>query len=196
MVIGIMGGVGSGKSTVLDYLQKKYDALIIQSDLVAKEIMSKGHSVCEKVLRVFPEVDRDGSIDREKLAQIVFQDKEKLEILNRITHPGTVAEIQQRIENNSKKLIIVESALLVGSGIEKKCDELWFVYCEKEVRIHRLMESRGYSRQKAIDIINSQPSEEEYNFFADEYIDNTGSVESTQEQVDFAMNKEGCSFHV
>ena len=86
MVIGIMGGVGSGKSTVLDYLQKKYDALIIQSDLVAKEIMSKGHSVCEKVLRVFPEVDRDGSIDRDKLAQIVFQDKEKLQILNRITH--------------------------------------------------------------------------------------------------------------
>lgn len=192
MVIGIMGGIGSGKSTVLDYLEKKYDALIIQSDLVAKEIMSKGHSVCEKVLKVFPEVDRDGYIDRDKLSHIVFQDKEKLEILNQITHPGTIAEICQRIENNPKKLIIVESALLVGSGIEKKCDELWFIYCEKEERIHRLMKSRGYSRQKALDIINSQPSEEEYNFFADEYIDNTGSEERTQEQIDFAMNKEGC----
>lgn len=192
MIIGIMGGVGSGKSTVLEYLEKQYHACIIQSDLVAKEIMTKGHEVCSRVLKEFPDVNCNGNIDRNKLAEIVFHDEEKLKKLNSITHPGTILEIRKRISECSCSVIVVESALMIGSGIENDCDELWFIYCEKEERIARLMQSRGYSRQKAMDIISSQPSDEAYNCYADEFIDNTGSPENTQEQIDFVMNKDGC----
>lgn len=192
MVIGIMGGVGSGKSTVLEYLESQYDACVIQSDLVAREIMTKGHEVCRLVLEEFPDVNNNGNIDRDKLAEIVFHDEEKLKKLNHITHPGTIIEIQKRIKECSDSIIVVESALLIGSGIENDCDELWFIYCEKEERIARLIQSRGYSRQKAMDIINSQPSDEDYNFYADEFIDNTGSSEKTKEQIDLILTKEIC----
>lgn len=192
MIIGIMGGIGSGKSTVLDYLEKKYNAYVIQSDIVAKDIMKKGHSVCEAVLNAFPQVNADGDIDRQKLADIVFMDREKLKKLNSITHPDTILEIDRMTKSSQSEIIIIESALLIGSGIENKCDEIWFVFCEKEERINRLIKSRGYSRQRAIDIINSQPTDDEYNFYADEYIDNSDTPEKTREQIDFIMNRESC----
>lgn len=194
MVIGLMGGVGSGKSTVLDYLESNYNAYIIQSDYVAKEIMTPGYKVFEKLSECFPDaVDKDGVIT-EKLSQIVFNDKEKLKLLNSITHPGTIEEIIKRIKESTAEIIVVESALLIGSGLEEYCDEIWFVFCEKEKRIARLMESRGYSREKAEGIINNQPSDEEYNQFADEFIDNTYSVEMTKEKIDILLSMLPCSF--
>lgn len=194
MVIGLMGGIGSGKSTVLEYLEKNYNAQIIQSDHVAKEIMKPGHDVFHKIEQTFPEVIMENKINSEKLSQIVFSDKENLKILNSITHPGTVQEIIDRIKESNREIIVVESALLIGSGVEEYCDELWFVYCEREKRIERLMDSRGYSREKAEGIIQNQPTEDEYNIHADEFIDNTYSVEKTKEQIDLLLSMMPCSF--
>ena len=92
MIIGVMGGVGSGKSTVLSYLEKKYNALIIQSDKVAKEIMLPDNLVFEKIKKNFPKVIKDNKIDSNLLALEVFENKDKLEILNSITHPATINE--------------------------------------------------------------------------------------------------------
>lgn len=194
MVIGLMGGVGSGKSTVLDYLENNYNAYIIQSDHVAKEIMTPGYEVFEQISQHFPEAIDEGRIVAEKLSSIVFNDKDKLKLLNSITHPGTVTEIIKRIKGSNEDIIVVESALLIGSGLEQYCDELWFVFCEKEKRIARLMESRGYSREKADGIINNQPSDEEYHFQADEFIDNSYSFEKTKEQIDVLLSMQPCSF--
>ena len=194
MVIGLMGGIGSGKSTVLNYLEKNYNAYIIQSDYVAKEIMMPEHRIFEEVAKEFPEVIADGKINPEKLSEIVFQDKERLNILNSITHPGTVNEIIHRIQQNSSNIIVVESALLLNSGLEPYIDEIWFVFCELEKRISRLMNDRGYTRGKALDIIKNQPSDEEYNKSADEFIDNSYSVEKTQEQIDLLLSMTPCSF--
>ena len=117
MIIGIVGGVGCGKSTVLTYLKEKYNAYIIEADKVAKEIMEKGNEVYNKVIREFPEsLDKDDNIDRKKLAEIVFNDAKKLETLNNITHPGTIKEITDRINNSSNQLVIVESAILIVPG--------------------------------------------------------------------------------
>lgn len=194
MVIGLMGGIGSGKSTVLDYLEDRYDAYIIQSDHVAKEIMTPGFKVFEQIKKAFPEVIENEKINNEKLSSIVFNDKDKLNILNSITHPGTVEEILNRIKNSNKKIIVVESALLLGSGLESDCDELWYVYCEHNERVKRLVENRGYSVEKSEDIISNQPSDEEYNRFADEFIDNTYSVEKTREQIDMILSNNECWF--
>ena len=153
MVIGLMGGVGSGKSTVLDYLEENYGAYIIQSDHVAKEIMTPGFKVFDKLSKAFPEVIENGKISSEKLASIVFNDKDKLDTLNSITHPGTIEEILNRIEQSNNSIIVVE---------------------------------------KSEEIISNQPSDEEYNHFADEFIDNTFSVEKTREQIDMILSNKEC----
>lgn len=194
MVIGLMGGVGSGKSTVLNYLEDSYCAYIIQSDHVAKEIMEPGREAFKSIANIFPEVIIDGEINSQKLGEIVFNDRDKLKLLNSITHPATIKEIINRIDGSDNNIIVVESALLMGTGIEEKCDKIWFVYCEKEKRINRLMESRGYSREKAEGIINNQPLEEEYKAQSDEFIDNTYSVENTKAQIDALLSTLPCSF--
>ena len=193
MIIGIVGGVGCGKSTVLTYLKEKYNAYIIEADKVAKEIMEKGNEVYNKVIREFPEsLDKDDNIDRKKLAKIVFNDAKKLETLKNITHPGTIKEITDRINNSSNQLVIVESAILIGSGIDKMCDEIWYVYCDLEKRIKRLMDSRGYSEEKTRNVIMNQMSEEEFNRVSDEFIDNSNSEEETHEQIDFILSSQFC----
>ena len=183
MIIGVMGGVGSGKSTVLSYLEEKYNALIIQSDKVAKEIMLPGNLVFEKIKKNFPKVIKDNKIDSNLLALEVFGNKDKLEILNSITHPATINEIRKRMKQSDKSIIVIESAILLGTGLENDCNQLWYVYCNNDTRIERLMNSRGYSREKCLSVINNQPSEESYKLASDVVIDNSFSQENTKEQI-------------
>ena len=151
-----------------------------------------GFKVFDKLSKAFPEVIENGKISSEKLASIVFNNKDKLDTLNSITHPGTIEEILNRIEQSNNSIIVVESALLLGSGLEYHCDELWYVYCEHNERVNRLVENRGYSVEKSEEIISNQPSDEEYNHFADEFIDNTFSVEKTREQIDMILSNKEC----
>lgn len=192
MIIGVMGGVGSGKSTVLNYLENNYEANIIEADKVAKEVMLPGNDVYNEIVKTFPEVIVDNKINSKKLAEIVFNNKEQLEKLNSITHPGAVKEIVSRIKSSKNRIIVVESAILLGSGVEQYCDELWFVFCNRDTRIKRLMQTRGYSKEKCISVIESQPADEEYNKVADEFIDNSYSEENTREQIDLILNTSAC----
>lgn len=192
MIIGVMGGVGSGKSTVLNYLENNYEANIIEADKVAKEVMLPGNDVYNEIVKTFPEVIVDNKIDSKKLAEIVFNNKEQLEKLNSITHPGAVKEIVSRIKSSKNRIIVVESAILLGSGVEQYCDELWFVFCNRDTRIKRLIQTRGYSKEKCISVIESQPADEEYNKVADEFIDNSYSEENTREQIDLILNTSAC----
>lgn len=184
MVIGLMGGVGSGKSTVLNYLQEKYNAYIIQTDIIAKEIMEPGSQAFDEIKKEFPSVIIDEKIDSTKLAQIVFNDKVALNKLNSITHPATIKESINRIKESKNTYVVVESALLIGTGIETYCDELWFVYCDKETRIKRLIDSRGYSREKAESIILNQMSDEGFKKYSDAIIDNSDTEKYTYEQIE------------
>ena len=192
MIIGVMGGVGSGKSTVLNYLENNYEANIIEADKVAKEVMLPGNDVYNEIVKTFPEVIVDNKIDSKKLAEIVFNNKEQLEKLNSITHPGAVKEIVSRLKSSKNRIIVVESAILLGSGVEQYCDELWFVFCNRDTRIKRLIQTRGYSKEKCISVIESQPADEEYNKAADEFIDNSYSEENTREQIDLILNTSAC----
>lgn len=190
MILGITGGVGSGKSTVLEYLKTKYGAFIIQADLVARYIMEPGHEVYDKVVTNFPEIrlDENGVIDRSYFAGIVFHDSRKLKLLNSIVHPGVKAEIKSLIEKsrseNKDRLIVIEAALLIEDGYKEICDEIWYVFCEKEERIRRLMASRGYTREKAMDIMDSQMSDEEFKAHTDAFVDNTEDEKKTHRQID------------
>lgn len=195
MILGITGGVGSGKSTVLNYLENKHHAFIIEADAVAKYIMEPGHIVYEKVLEAFPELklDNNGFIDRAYFASIVFNDEDKLKLLNSIVHPGVKTEIKSLINKsqseNEHRLIVIEAALLIEDGYKAICDEIWYVYCEKENRIKRLMESRGYTREKSLEIMKNQMSEADFKKNTDAVIDNTNNEENTHKQIDELLDK-------
>lgn len=199
MVIGVTGGVGAGKSTVLKILEENYGAKMILSDDVAKELMEPGRTAYTAVVKAFgPEIlegqeKEPRCIDRAKLAKIVFADEEKLALLNSLTHPAVREEILARIAGYYKEdkdaLVVVEAALLIEAGYEDILDSLWVVYVEKEERIRRLMRDRGYSREKALSIMENQLSDEEFRAHADYLINNTGTIEETKAQIDEFFNQ-------
>ncbi|MBR2213283.1 MAG: dephospho-CoA kinase [Eubacterium sp.] len=192
MVIGVMGGIGSGKSEVLKYMQDKHNAVIIEADKIAHDILFNDEKVKAEVKKIFPEAFDGDEINSDKIADIAFNDPNKLDALNELTHPPTINEIIKQISNAITKYIVVESALFLGEEVADLTDELWFIYCDKKERIRRLVETRGYSKEKAVAIIANQPNDEDYNSAADEFIDNTGSFDKTIEQVDFALSTMEC----
>ena len=192
MVIGVMGGIGSGKSEVLKYMETKHNAVIIEADKIASQILDNDESVHSQAKKLFPEAFDGDVLDKSKLADIVFNDPNKLEALNSITHPPTINEIIRQITNAKTKYVVVESALFLGEEVSDLTDELWFIFCDKKERINRLVKTRGYSKEKAVAIISNQPNDEDYNSAADEFIDNTGSFDKTIEQIDFALATMEC----
>lgn len=188
-VIGVTGGVGSGKSVILSILEKEYGAQTILADLVAHDLMEPGAKSYMEIVETFGDsiLQEDGAIDRQKLGSIVFSDEKKLEQLNGITHPNVKEEIKRRIAKIRKKgeasMIVLEAALLIESGYEDIYDELWYIYVNRETRYERLKEGRGYTREKTDSIMNNQLSEEEFRAHAQVIIDNSYDIEQTKKQI-------------
>ena len=188
-IIGITGGVGSGKSEILNILKNDYQAKIIQSDHVAHELMVPGAKSYDAIDQAFGNeiLNEDQTINRPILGEIVFRDETKLSLLNSITHKNVDEEILSRIDQFEKEepegLLVIESALLVGAGYEKRFDQLWYIYTREEVRYERLKASRGYSDEKIKQMIEKQQKEEEFKSMASNIIDNSGDLEDTKAQI-------------
>ncbi len=189
-IIGITGGIGSGKSTVLNLLRDKYQAYIVEADRVAHDLMEPGQAAYEKIKAVFSETvfHADGTINRAALGQMVFQDTDRLKQLNEIVHPAVKAwirnEIEQQKQSGSCQLFVIEAALLIEDGYTAICDEIWYVYVEESIRIKRLMESRGYTEEKCRAVMKNQSDEAYYRQNTSAWIDNSLSFEDTEKQVD------------
>lgn len=182
--IGITGGVGAGKSTVLAFLEKECGAFVIQADKVGHLVMEPGEECYEPVIRLFGKeiIKNDKTIDRKMVSDVVFVQPEKLEKLNAIIHPAVKRYIRRSLEEQRERrreLCIVEAALLLEDNYQDFCDEVWYVHTDREIRITRLMESRGYTREKAENIIASQASEEFFRAHADYVIENNGNLGET-----------------
>ncbi len=187
-VIGITGGVGSGKSVVMNLLKEEYNAYLIFSDNVAHELMEIGGVNYNAIIETFQDItDKEGNIDRQKLGAIVFQDENELKKLNEITHPNVIKELQTRIkkvkEQNNYSFIALEAALLIEEKYKILYDELWYIYAEQEVRIKRLKEGRGYTREKSISMIESQRPEKDFLEKCDKTINNSFSIEETKKEL-------------
>ena len=185
LVIGITGGVGAGKSTVLNILKREYHAEIILTDLVAHELMQPGTACYEKLVAVLGTdvLAEDGTFDKVKLGQIMFNNKETMGTVNRIVHPAVREEVAGRIEASSRKRIVIESALLIEANFKPLCDEIWYVYVSTQERVKRLYEQRGYSEVKSYSIIYNQLSHEQFRRYCDRLIDNSSSREYTRRQI-------------
>ena len=190
MILGITGGIGAGKSTVLKILEEKYHFIIFDADSIAHELMMSKKAIYNKILKCFGNniLLPDGNIDRKKLGVIVFHDKLKLEQLNNIVHPAVISEILYRIETiqskNKEADFVIEAALLIESGCYKICDHLWYVYSNSKTRNCRLKKDRGYTDEKINSIVSNQLKKEEFLKYADDVIDNSFTLEETQAQIE------------
>ena len=188
-VIGITGGVGCGKSTVLKLLKENFNAYIIMADDVAKELMLPGEKAFLQVVEMFGEgiLLPDGTIDRAKLAEIIFNNPNKRMVLNSIVHPlvkSTIVEMITKLKiENVYDYVFVEAALLIEDHYDVFCDELWYIYTPLEQRTERLKQSRAYTDEKIAGIVKSQLSEEEFKDKCDAVIDNGGTLEFTLTQL-------------
>ena len=177
-VLGITGGIGAGKSLVLSIIDEEFDAYIVEADKLAHKLMLKGEEAYSQIIDTFGDeiLDPDSEqIDRSILGKLVLSDKEKLSRLNAIMHPAVKKYIIDDIklkEDAGTKLYVIEAALLIQDGYKSICDEIWYISSDREVRIQRLIESRGYSREKAEAFLLNQPSDEFFEINSDKIIKN------------------------
>lgn len=202
-IIGVTGGIGSGKSTVLDYLEANYGAKVIKADPIGNEVKLKGNRAYDPIVKLLGEdiLGDDGEIVKPLMAEKIFNDEELLVKTNQIIHPCVMDVIKERIQEFSKdentRLILVEAALLIQAGYLPILDGLWVVDSSQEVRIDRLIKTRGYSRQKCLDVISAQFTEDDYRVNVNQYINkskrtdfdfriflNDGMVENLYAQLD------------
>ena len=188
-IIGITGGIGAGKSTVLDYLREQFHAYVIQADQVGHQVMEPGEICYSQVSALFGEhiLKKDKTIDRKAVSDVVFGNEEKLKKLNGIIHPAVRQSVLEEIQLQKEKktaIVVVEAALLLEEHYEKFCDKVWYVHTDREIRISRLMENRGYSREKSESIISSQAPDEYFAKHADYIIRNNGDIKDTWLQVE------------
>lgn len=165
-VYGITGGAGTGKSEVIKMLQQNFGGCVIMSDEVARELMQKGNISYQLIVEYFGRdiLMDDGEIDRKKLADHVFNNKEALEKLNSMTHPYVKDGIRKLIAeaeaSGECRFVALESAILLECGYEDICDEFWYVYTKPEIRRQRMKETRNYSDEKVDSVMrNQQPDE-------------------------------------
>ena len=188
--IGITGGVGAGKSEIIDYLAKKPRILVKKADLLAKELTENDPDVREGLKSLAGEsiFGKDGKPDRDRMAEIIFKDPSFLEKVNDLIHPAVkkrILKIRDEAEVSGKfDIFFIEAALLIEDGYDKICDELWYIYADREIRIKRLTDFRGYSREKAENIINNQLSPEVFKKYCSRIIDNSGELKDSLREAD------------
>ena len=194
ITIGITGGVGAGKSTVLDFLEQEYQAYVMKADEIGHLVMEPGQSCYEPVIALFGKqvIKNDKTIDRRLVSDVVFSHPDMLEKLNHIIHPAVKEYIRRQLalkKEEGQRICVVEAALLLEDHYEEFCDTVWYIHTDSEIRIRRLMESRGYTREKSMSIIASQAPEEFFREHTDYVVTNNADLEDTWQQIREGIKK-------
>lgn len=194
-VIGITGGVGCGKSAVLDLLKEESKCVIYRADDIANELKLKGHPCYEKIVDILGEevLDPDGEINKRMMAIVIFSDPEKKRLVEAVLHPAVKTYINDKIaecrREGSYDYFFFEAALLIEAGYKQICDEIWYVYASIPTRSKRLMASRNYDLHKIESIMDSQLSDREFRKNCEYVIDNEGDLEQTRENIRSVLSK-------
>ena len=181
MIIGITGGIGAGKSRILQILKDEYGAFIIEADQVAKDLEKPGQEGLNGLTEMFGDeiLCPDGTLDKERFSKMIFGDPAVLAKVNALIHPLVWERIRQMSRQSRADLIVVEAALFDKKSREV-CDFLVCVDTDPEIRIQRLMENRGYSREKCLDIMEKQQNRESFVRLSDYVVHNNGTFDETK----------------
>ncbi len=189
LIVGLTGGIVSGKTTVAQILHG-LGAKIIDADKIGHQIMRPHQKVWKNIVQHFGEeiLADNQEIDRKKLGQIVFSNQNKLNLLNQITHPEIISEIKRMINQIKDKstrdtICIIDAPLLYEANIDYLVDRTIVVYLDYEKQIKRLYQRNGLSREEAVKRIKSQIPMEKKARMADYVIDNRLSIEQMKAQV-------------
>ena len=188
MILGITGGVGAGKSSVLAILEKEYNAKLILADEVGRELMQPGEANYVNIVNAFGKeiLNEDQTIDTKKLAATAFSNPLETLRLNAITHPNVRVRIEWMIKEIRDKepdaLIVIEAALLSEGHLIP-------IYTDEQTRIKRIMESRGYGKERCLQTIARQKSDAQFRAECRVVIDNSHSIEETKAQIERQMKK-------
>lgn len=188
--IGITGGVGAGKSRILEYIRQHYLSEIHLADELAHQVKEPGTECFRRLVELLGEevLDENGRIHKGRMAEKIFADPAILDGVNNIVHPAVRELILEKREQAQKRgdveLFFVEAALLIECGYGQIVDEMWYIYTREEIRRERLRKNRGYSEEKISQIMKAQLSEEEFRAGSTFVIDNSASPEESFRQID------------
>lgn len=188
MLLGLTGGIASGKSTVSQLLVK-HGALLVDADQVARDVVEPGQPALNEIVSFFGQavLNDNGTLNRATLGEIVFSDKEKLQKLESITHPAIRARMKEMFERYKKEqpdaIIIADIPLLYETKQTHLYEGIIVVYIPYDVQINRLMKRNGLTEEAAISRIKLQMNLEEKARLADYIIDNSGTLDETEEQI-------------
>lgn len=186
-VIGLTGGIGTGKSTVSKFLAE-LGAVVIDADKVGHEVFRPGTEGWDDVVATFGKevLNTAGEIDRKKLGAIVFNNPEALQKLNQIVHPRAYDLVKSRLDEYRQRgagVVVVEVILLIEAGWTDLVDEVWVVVASEDTVVKRLKQQRGMSEEEILTRIHSQLSTEERVKHADVVINNDGDIDEVKAKV-------------
>lgn len=187
-IIGLTGGIASGKSTVSAYLKSK-GIPVIDADIEAKKVLDIGSEAYFDLINTFSDsiLNEDKTVNRKKLAAIVFKDKKLVARLNDITHPRVVERTKTILAELAAKNIpiaVIDAPLLIEAGLNSIADEIWVVHTSPELQIERAMQRDNSTREQVTNKMDNQLSFEEKLKYADHVITNDGTLEQLYAQVD------------
>lgn len=189
-VIGITGGVGAGKTKVLEYIKVSCKCRLILADEVGNKVKEPGQKCYQRLVNLLGEhiLNDDKTINKAAMANAIFKDKLLLLKVNSIIHPAVTEYILSEIDKEKKAgyfdFFFIEAALLIECGYDAYVDEMWYIYADEATRKKRLLKFRSYSDDKTESIMKGQLSEEEFKKHCEVTIDNSLDFEYTKKQID------------
>lgn len=186
LILGLTGNIGCGKSSISNILIKE-NIDVIDADIISRHIF-EDKELLKKVFETFGEsiINNDKTLNRKVLGNIVFNNDEKLILLNSLTHPKIKEKILDRIneaKNYNKEVVVIDAALLIEGGYLEIVDKLVVVTCDEEVQIQRIQKRDNCSKEEALSRIKSQMRQEEKIKYGDFIINNSGSITELNEKV-------------
>jgi len=193
--IGITGGVGAGKTQVINHLRLRDDSVVCVADIMAAVLCMPGFTCYDQIVEILGKdvLNKAGEIDRKKMSSIIFANPQTRTSVNAVIHPAVKSrflEIAHEASHIGKSYIFLEAALLLEDGYRKILDEIWYIHADVFIRKQRLANERGYSNDRIIAIMDSQKSEEYFRSRCDWTVENNGDIDTLLQCIDEKLNND------
>lgn len=195
-IIGITGGVGSGKSELLKRMAHLPGFKMVYCDPLARELEAPGGKLFPQLQQLFGEdiTTIDGELDTRKMSALLFSSPDLQKKVNDFVHPAVKEAFKEIAETERQKgdtkYLFLEGALILEAGFHELCDEIWLIYAREDIRRFRLKQSRGYSDEKIDSIMEKQLSEQDFRNNCDVVIDNNGTPEEALNRIFLELDRQ------